>query len=132
MDIRDRRSGIDTRSEAEKQLIGERRSGIDRRTDGRSAPTAPSNEQLTLFARRLRRIMRDEKSRSHLGIANAEQEFAFFPDVTRVVEWIERLGAVETEQQARPTLRKAVSGATDTAASEASELQMGSPHRDAQ
>ena len=76
--------------------------------------------------------MRDEKGRSHLGIANAEQEFAFFPDVTRVVEWIERLGAVETEQRERPTLRRAIPGATDTAASEASERQADSPPRGAQ
>lgn len=28
----DRRSGVDTRSDAEKKLIGERRSGLDRRS----------------------------------------------------------------------------------------------------
>ena len=126
----DRRSGIDTRSEAEKQLIGERRSGIDRRAVERSAPITPSNEQLALFARRLRRTMRDEKSRSHLGIANAEQEFAFFPDVTQVVAWIERMGAVETEPQPRPTLRKAIPGA-QTAVGEAKELQAGALDREA-
>jgi hypothetical protein len=76
--------------------------------------------------------MRDEKNRSHVGIANAEQEFAFFPDVVRVVEWIERLGAGETDQRARPTLRKAISGGTDTVVSEASELQTVSLHPDAQ
>jgi hypothetical protein len=132
MIINDRRSGIDTRSEAEKQLIGERRSGTDRRTVERPAPTTPSNEQLALFARRLRRVMRDEKSRSHLGIANAEQEFSFFPDVIQVVAWIERLSAVETEPQPRPTLRKAISGAANTAVGEAGELQAGAPDRDIQ
>jgi hypothetical protein len=132
MIIRDRRSGIDTRSEAEKQLMGERRSGIDRRAVDRPAPTTPSNEQLALFARRLRRIMRDEKSRSHLGIANAEQDFSFFPDVIQVVAWIERLGAVESEPQARPTLRKPISGAANPAVGEAGELQAGAPHRDPQ
>jgi hypothetical protein len=132
MIINDRRSGIDTRSEAEKQLIGERRSGTDRRTVERPAPTTPSNEQLALFARRLRRAMRDEKSRSHLGIANAEQEFSFFPDVIQVVAWIERLSAVETEPQPRPTLRKAISGAANTAVGEAGELQAGAPDRDVQ
>ena len=129
---RDRRSGIDTRSEAEKKLIGERRSGIDRRAAERPAPTTPSNEQLALFARRLRRTMRDEKSRSFLGIANAEHEFSFFPDVTQVVAWIERLGAVETEPQPRPTLRKAVLAPANTAAGEARELQAAAPDRDAQ
>ena len=129
--IGDRRSGIDTRSEAEKELIGERRSGIDRRAVERPAPAAPSNEQLALFARRLRRIMRDEKSRTHLGVASAEQEFTFFPDVIHVVGWIERLSAVQTEPQPRPTLRKAISGAADKVAGEARELQADAVDRDA-
>jgi hypothetical protein len=129
--IGDRRSGIDTRSEAEKELIGERRSGIDRRAVERPAPAAPSNEQLALFARRLRRIMRDEKSRTHLGVASAEQEFTFFPDVIHVVAWIERLSAVQTGQQPRPTLRKAISGAADKVAGEARELQADAVDRDA-
>jgi len=102
----ERRSGIDTRSEAEKQLLGERRSGIDRRAAGEPAPIAPSKEQLALFARRLRRAMRDERCRGFLGIANGEQDFSFFPEVVRVVDWIERLGA--EGDQARLTLRKAV------------------------
>lgn len=130
--IIDRRSGIDTRSEAEKQLIGERRSGIDRRAVERSAPTTPSNEQLALFARRLRRTMRDVNGRSHLGVANAEQEFAFFPDVIQVVAWIERMSAVEAEPQQRPTLRKAIPGAAKPAVGEACELQAGAPSRDPQ
>jgi hypothetical protein len=130
MIIRDRRSGIDTRSETEKQLIGERRSGVDRRAVERQAPATPSNEQLALFARRLRRIMRDEKGRSHLGIANAEHEFSFFPDVIQVVAWIERLGAVESGTEPRPTLRKAVSGPANPAVAEAGGLQAGSPDRD--
>jgi hypothetical protein len=130
--IGDRRSGIDTRSEAEKQLMGERRSGIDRRAVDRPAPATPSNEQLALFARRLRRIMRDEKSRSHLGIANSEQEFAFYPDVVHVVAWIERLSAVETEPGARPTLRKAIPGAANTSVGGAGEPQAAASHRDGQ
>jgi hypothetical protein len=121
MIIRDRRSGIDTRSEAEKQLIGERRSSIDRRAVERTAPASPSKEQLALFVRRLRRVMRDEKGRSHLGVANTEQEFAFFPDVVHVVAWIEGLSAVESEPQPRPTLRKTVSSAANSAVGEASE-----------
>ena len=127
----DRRSGIDSRSEAEKALMGERRSGIDRRAVERPAPTAPSNEQLALFARRVRRIMRDERSRTHLGVASAEQEFAFFPDVIQVVGWIERLSAVQAEPQARPTLRKAITGAADKVVGEARELQADAPDRDA-
>ena len=130
--IGDRRSGIDTRSEAEKQLIGERRSGIDRRAVERATPTAPSSEQLALFVRRLRRIMRDEKSRNHLGIANGEQEFALFPDVAHVIAWIERQSVVETAPQARPTLRKAIPGATATPVGGASETQTGAVDRDAQ
>ena len=108
MIIHERRSGVDTRSESEKQLAGERRSGIDRRANGESASTAPSKEQLALFARRLRRTMRDQNGRSNLGVANAEHEFAFFPNVIRVVEWIERLSAVEADHQVRPTLRRPV------------------------
>ena len=108
MIINDRRSGIDTRSEAEKLLVGERRSGVDRRAMGPAMPQAPSNEQLALFARRVRRAMRDEKGRAHFGVVNAEQDFSVYADVIRVVEWIERLGVVEAEPPVRPTLRKAV------------------------
>ena len=128
--IGDRRSGIDNRSEAEKELIGERRSGIDRRAVDRPAPATPSNEQLALFARRLRRIMRDEKSRTHLGVASAEQEFTFFPDVAQVIGWIERLSAVQADPQPRPTLRKAIPGAADKAVGEARELRADTLDRD--
>jgi hypothetical protein len=130
MIIRERRSGIDTRSEAEKLLVGERRSGVDRRT-GETAPTAPSKEQLGLFARRLRRAMRDQSGRGYFGIANGENEFSFYPDVVRVVEWIERLSIVEPEQQARPTLRKTAAGTTDPSPDQTSELQTASARPDA-
>jgi hypothetical protein len=96
MIIRERRSGIDARSESEKQLHGERRSGIDRRTDRDSAKPMPSNEQLLLFARRLRRTMRDEKGRAFLGVAIGEQDFAFYPEVIRLVEWIESMAGAES------------------------------------
>lgn len=95
MIIRERRSGIDTRSEGEKQLLGERRSGIDRRMGRAPAKPMPSNEQLLLFARRLRRAMRDEKGRAFLGVAVGEQDFSFYPEVTRLVEWIESLADAE-------------------------------------
>ena len=96
MIIRERRSGIDARSESEKQLLGERRSGIDRRTDRKSAKPMPSNEQLLLFARRLRRTMRDEKGRAFPGVAVGEQDFSFYPEVIRLVEWIESLAGAES------------------------------------
>ena len=96
MIIRERRSGIDTRSESEKQLFGERRSGLDRRTDRESAKPMPSKEQLLLFARRLRRTMRDEKARAFLGVSVGEQEFTFYPEVTRLVEWIESVAGAES------------------------------------
>ena len=112
MILRDRRSEIDTRSEAEKQLIGERRSGIDRRSDCEPAKAMPSSEQLALFARRLRRTMRDENGRNFFGVANGEQDFAFYPDVVRVAEWIEGLVSSEKDHQIedrpKPSLRRAV------------------------
>ena len=94
----ERRSGIDTRSEAEKQLIEERRSRGDRR-----APCAsqPSNDQLALFARRIRRVMRDEKGRHLLGVAVGEGHFTIYPDVVRTVEWIEQLA--DSNQQPEPS-----------------------------
>lgn len=73
--------------------------------------------------------MRDEKSRTHLGVASAEHEFTFFPDVINVVGWIERLSAVQTEPQPRPTLRKAISGAADKVG-EAREIQTDALDRD--
>ena len=75
--------------------------------------------------------MRDERSRTHLGVASAEQEFAFFPDVIHVVAWIERLSAVQTEPQPRPTLRKAIPGAADKVAGEARGQQADALDRDA-
>jgi hypothetical protein len=117
MILRERRSGIDTRSEAEKQLVGERRSGVDRRS-GEPAKVMPSTEQLALFARRLRRVMRDEKGRNFFGVANGEQDFALYPDVVRVAEWIEGLASSEKDHQVedgqKPSLRRAV--ATNSAA----------------
>lgn len=86
----ERRSLIDTRSEQEKQQIGERRTGMDRRTAPRTADqTMPTAEQLALFGRRLTRAMRDERSRFHFGVARGEGDFAFYPDVIRLLEWIE-------------------------------------------
>jgi hypothetical protein len=95
MIIREIRSEMDTRPESEKQVFAERRSGIERRADRKSAKPMPSNEQLSLFARRLRRTMRDEKGRAFLGVAVGEQDFSFYPEVLRLVEWIESLPGAE-------------------------------------
>ena len=86
----DRRSGIDTRSEAEKQIVGERRSQIVRRSDqnGR-ASQQPSTDQLSIFAKRVKRAMRDEKSRHFFGVASEENDFKVHADVLRILEWIE-------------------------------------------
>ena len=70
--------------------------------------------------------MRDEKGRTYFGVASAEQEFSFFSDVVRVVEWIERLSVAEAGQQARPSLRKAAPAITDRTAGESGELQTAS------
>src|SRR5271169_453321 len=111
MIIRERRSGIDARSDIEKQSVGERRSGVDKSSDRGSTTQMPSNEQLALFARRLRRTMREEKGRGFLGVATGENDFTFYPEVSRLVEWIEGLVA-ETERLTADsqniTLRKAV------------------------
>jgi len=88
----DRRSGIDTRSEAEKQRVGERRSQIVRRSDqDRTASQQPSKEQLVLFAKRVKRAMRDENGRHIFCVTSGENEFRGHTDVLRVLEWIEGL-----------------------------------------
>jgi hypothetical protein len=86
------RSGLDTRSEAERQLFGERRSGIARWSDdvGKRCEY-PSNDQLSLFAKRVRRAMRDERGRHFFGNATGEGDFSGHVDVVRSLEWIERL-----------------------------------------
>lgn len=114
----ERRSGTDTRSELERQLIGERRSGVDRRADSRpeqTSVTQPSEAQLALFARRLRRALRNEKGRDFFGVARSEYDFAIYPEILKTVEWIESLAGSAAEQVAQPekpgkiTLRRAPS-----------------------
>jgi hypothetical protein len=91
-DTEDRRSGIDTRSEVEKQLIGERRSRIERRSNhDKRASEQPSKDQLSLFAKRIRRAMRDDKSRHFFGVASGENDYDSYVDVLRSLEWIEDL-----------------------------------------
>lgn len=85
----ERRSGADTRSDEEKLLTGERRSPIDRR--GGLASEQPSKEQLSLFAKRVRRAIRDENGRHIFGIPSGEGDFRSYPDVLRTLDWIEGL-----------------------------------------
>jgi hypothetical protein len=87
----ERRSGVDTRSEEEKRLMGERRSQIDRRAT--RAIQQPSNEQLALFAKRVRRAIRDEGARHIFGIPSGEGDFRSYPDVARTLDWIEGLAS---------------------------------------
>jgi hypothetical protein len=63
---------------------------------------------LALFARRMRRIMRDEKGRHLLGVAIGEGHFAIYPEVVRVVDWIERLAGTNqlSEPDQKPMLRR--------------------------
>ena len=85
----ERRSGTDTRSEAVRRLTGERRSRIERRA-GRVSEQ-PSNDQLSLFAKRVRRAIRDENSRHIFGVPSGEDDFRGYPDVLRTLDWIEGL-----------------------------------------
>ena len=85
----ERRSGVDTRSGEEKRLTGDRRSRIDRRAS--RAIEQPSKEQLALFAKRVRRAIRDEGARHVFGIPSGEGDFRSHPDVIRTLDWIEGL-----------------------------------------
>ena len=85
----ERRSETDTRSEAEQRLTGERRSRIERRSG--SVSQRPSNDQLSLFAKRVRRAIRDENSRHIFGVSSGENDFRGHPDVLRTLDWIEGL-----------------------------------------
>jgi hypothetical protein len=115
--IEDRRSGTDTRSDTEKQLIGERRCAVDRRSERKNiqAGVRPPNEQLALFARRLRRALGSERGREFFGVARGEYDFSIYPDVLRTLEWLETSASLGTEESAQPpnleniTLRKALS-----------------------
>ena len=90
----DRRSGTDTRSEAEKQNTGERRSRIERRSNPNiGSSEQPSKDQLSLFAKRIRRAMRDEKGRCIFGVVLGENEFSGYADVLRSLAWIEDLAS---------------------------------------
>ena len=108
----DRRSGIDSRSGAERRLIGERRSGADRRTLDASQP---SNDQLALFTRRIRRVMRDERGRHLLGVAIGEGHFTIYPDVVRVIDWIEQLAGSSQQSEPNPSMQTAEASSNNPA-----------------
>src|ERR1700675_191384 len=91
----ERRSGIDSRSESEKQISGERRSDTDRRSRLASTGLMPSNEQMVLFVRRLKRAMRDETGRSFFGVASGEDHFTYYSEVVRLIDWIEHTAGSE-------------------------------------
>lgn len=113
MSLIERRSGIDSRSETEKQISGERRSGTERRCRLPSAGQMPSNEQLVLFVRRLKRAMRDEKGRGFFGVASGDDHFTYYSDVVRLIDWIEHAACSEAElgtASSTTTLRKAIIG----------------------
>jgi hypothetical protein len=84
---------MDTRPDAEKQMIGERRSTILRRSGpNKMVGQRPSADQLSIFAKRVKRAVRDEKSRHFFGVAAGENDFKVHADVLRVLEWLEDLG----------------------------------------
>jgi hypothetical protein len=80
----------------------------------------PTNEQLALFAKRVRRATSNERTRHHFGVPSEEQVFALFPDVMRTLEWIEAGAGAENSspqgQSPRPTLRKKAEGQQDVKA----------------
>jgi hypothetical protein len=88
----ERRSRVDTRPEEERRLVGERRSQIDRRVSG--STHQPSKEQLALFAKRVRRAMREERARHLFGASSGEGDFSAYSDVLKSLEWIEGLANV--------------------------------------
>jgi hypothetical protein len=105
--VNDQRSGSDTRSSSEQQLMGERRSGIDRRVikDSATDSSAPPHEHLALFARRMRRAIANEKARTLFGTARSEYDFSVHTDVLRTIEWIESLVA-SAQASAQTTIRE--------------------------
>src|SRR5260370_39956598 len=85
-ETKDRRSGRDTRSEAE-----ERRSKIRRSDHDRRASEQPPKDQLSLFAKSVRRAMRDEQSRHFFGVASGGDDFR--SELLRALEWIDDLAS---------------------------------------
>ena len=50
--------------------------------------------------------MREESGRHLLGVAIGDGHFSIYPEVTRVVEWIEQLANEASEVDAKPLLRR--------------------------
>src|SRR5579872_6502348 len=80
------------------------RSVPDRRSEGRNTPACvrPPSQQLALFARRLRRALGSERGREFFGVARGEYDFSIYPDVRRVLEWLETSAGMETEGSEQP------------------------------
>ena len=76
-----------TRSEDEGRMTSERQSRLERQP---IVSGQPSKEQLSLFAKRVRRAIRDENSRHIFGVPSGD-DFQGYPDVRRTLDWIESL-----------------------------------------
>ncbi len=59
--------------------------------NGEGRPGWPPKDQLSLFAKRVRRAMRDDTSRHFFGVAAWENDFSGYAEVLRSLEWIEGL-----------------------------------------
>ena len=77
-------SNIDLR----KPSVAERRSSCLSRPENKNI-LVPSEQHLSLFLRRVRRAMQDANSRHLFCIQSDENEARAYPDVLRVLEWIE-------------------------------------------
>jgi hypothetical protein len=71
----------------------------------RNMSQQPSNDQLALFVRRVRRATNSEKSRHCFGVAPGEQEFLLFPEVLRTLDWLESLCGTDTVPSEHPSGR---------------------------
>jgi hypothetical protein len=68
--------------------VTERRKKPPLRTQDKTL-VIPSEQQLSLFVKRVRRAMQDAKSRHFFCIQSDEDLARGYPDVLRVLEWIE-------------------------------------------
>ena len=65
----------------------------DDRTTIEEQPNSHRKDQLSLFAKRVRRAKRDEKSRHFFGVASGEDDFRGYTEVLRALEWIDDLAS---------------------------------------
>lgn len=68
--------------------VTERRKTPARQTQDKTI-IVPSEQQLSLFVKRVRRAMQDGKSQHFFCIQSEEDQARGYPDVMRVLEWIE-------------------------------------------